>query len=289
MTVETLTSVPALGPIYAKAALPAIPGLPGKKSSGDLPDTTVRLTGHSVDRHDLLEYQRICGFSNSDVLPHTYPHVVGFPLQMRLMARGDFPLPLMGLVHVENVITVHREIRFDEALDITVSAENLRAHPKGRVVDLVTEVDIAGERVWEGRSTYLARGRGDDEAPRGEEPPAIPTGAAAAKWSLPADLGRTYGLASGDINPIHMSALTAKAMGFPKAIAHGMWTYARTLAAIGPVTNGPGTSHVWFKRPVLLPGKVDFVIDKDGPQGTVVAGLRNSRKPATEHLVLTLS
>lgn len=280
MAVKTLTSIPALGPIYAKAALP------GKSPGKALPDTQLRLQGHTVDRHDLLEYQRICGFGNSDVLPHTYPHVVGFPLQMTLMAGKGFPLPLMGLVHVENVITVHRELRFDEELDITVSAENLRAHPKGKVVDLVTEVDVAGERVWEGRSTYLARGKGDADAERGQQPPAMPTGHAAAQWSLAGDLGRTYGLASGDINPIHMSAITAKAMGFPKAIAHGMWTYARVLGAIGPVSNGPSTSHVWFKKPVLLPGKVDFVITKDGDQ--VVAGLRSSRKPGTEHLVLTL-
>lgn len=281
MAVTTVKSIPALGPIYAKAALP------GKTTGKTLPDTQLRLVGHSVDRGDLLQYERICGFNNSDVLPHTYPHVVGFPLQMQLMAGKGFPLPLMGLVHVENVITVHREIRFDEALDITVSADNLRAHPKGKVVDLVTEVDVDGERVWQGRSTYLARGRGDAEAERGEQPPAIPTGQAAAKWSLPGGLGRTYGLASGDINPIHMSAVTAKAMGFPQAIAHGMWTYARVLGAIGPVTSGPSTSHVWFKKPVLLPGKVDFVIDKGDDQ--VVAGLRSTRKPETEHLVLTLS
>ena len=110
---------------------------------------------------------------------------------------------------------------------------------------------------------------------------------AAAKWSLPGDLGRTYGLVSGDINPIHMSAVTAKAMGFPKAIAHGMWTYARVLGAIGPRTSGPCTSHVWFKKPVLLPAKVDFVIDTTGEE--VVAGLRSTRKPETEHLVLTLA
>lgn len=280
MAVTTVKSIPALGPIYAKAALSRGGG------GSTLPATQLRLTGHTVDRHDLLEYQRICGFNNSDVLPHTYPHVVGFPLQMQLMAGKGFPLPLMGLVHVENVITVHREVRFDEALDITVSADNLRAHPKGKVVDLVTEVDVDGQRVWEGRSTYLARGRGDAEAERGEQPPAIPTGPAAAKWSMPGDLGRTYGLASGDINPIHMSAVTAKAMGFPQAIAHGMWTYARVLGAIGPVTSGPSTSHVWFKKPVLLPAKVDFVIDKSGD--VVVAGLRSSRKPETEHLVLTL-
>lgn len=289
MEPETLTSVPALGAIYAKTALSLVPGAPGPAPTGDLPERALRLSGHRIDRHDLLEYERACGFNNSDVLPHTYPHVVGFPLQMLLMTGKEFPLSAMGMVHVENVITVHREIRFDEELDIIVAAQNLRPHPKGRVVDLVTEVEVAGERVWEGRSTYLARGRGDADADRGEQPPSIPTGPAAAKWSLPGDLGRTYGLVSGDVNPIHMSAVTAKAMGFPRAIAHGMWTYARTLGAIGQSTSGPSTSHVWFKKPVLLPGKVDFVIEKDDQDGSVVAGLRNSRKPTTEHLVLTLS
>lgn len=281
MTAETLTGRPGLGPIYAKAAIG------GKKSGTSLPERALRLTDFAVDRSDLLEYERICGFNNSDVLPHTYPHVLGFPLQMQLMSHTDFPLPLMGLVHVENVITVHRQLHFEEKLDITVSAENLRPHPKGRQVDLVTEAKIAGEQVWEGRSTYLARGSRDPEAERGEQPPAIPAGPAVAKWSLPGDLGRTYGRVSGDINPIHMSAVTAKAMGFPKAIAHGMWTYARTVAALGPQAQGPSTSHVWFKKPVLLPGKVELVVDKSGDE--VVAGLRSSRKPETEHLVLTLS
>ena len=83
-----------------------------------------------------------------------------------------------------------------------------------------------------------------------------------------------------------MHALTARAMGFPKAIAHGMWTSARVLGALGRSVNGPSTSHVWFKKPVLLPGKVDFVVDRS--RSPVVAGLRSTRKPETEHLVLTL-
>lgn len=280
MTVETLERRPVLGQIYATAALS------GKKSGSSLPETTLRLEGHRVDRKELLDYERICGFENSDQLPHTFPHVVGFPLQMKLMSRKDFPLPLMGMVHLENVITTHRAIDFEEPLDIAVRAEDLRDHPKGRVLDLVTEVDVDGERVWEGRSTYLSRGRGDADASRGEQPPPVPTGAATAKWSLPGDLGRTYGLASGDVNPIHMSALTAKAMGFPKAIAHGMWTYARTMAALGPRARGAVTSHVWFKKPVLLPAKVDLVVDPAAEP--LVAGLRSSRTPETEHLVLTL-
>ena len=51
------------------------------------------------------------------------------------------------------------------------------------------------------------------------------------EWRLPGDLGRRYAAVSGDRNPIHLYALTAKAFGFPRQIAHGMWSKARCLAA----------------------------------------------------------
>jgi hypothetical protein len=278
--VEHFAHAPKLAPIFVKAALA------GKKSGKTVPTTRLRLAGHEVDRTHLRDYQRLCGFAVGDELPHTYPHILGFGLQAELMARPAFPLPLAGLVHVENVITVHRALTAEDVLDITVSAANLRPHPKGKQVDLITEVDVEGERVWDGRSTYLARGKGDPEAGRGDQPPALPSGTGVARWRLEGDLGRRYGAISGDVNPIHMSALTAKAMGFPQAIAHGMWTYARTLAALGRHVNEPCTSHVWFKKPVLLPGSVELVVDKSVTP--VVAGLRSPRKPETEHLVLTV-
>ncbi|PRY56674.1 acyl dehydratase [Knoellia remsis] len=277
---ETFSSAPSLAKVFVKAAMS------GKKSGSTLPATELALTGHAVDREHLLRYQRLCGFPVDDVLPHTYPHILGFPLQAELMGRSSFPLPLAGLVHVENTITVRRTLTDDDVLDIAVHAEDLRDHPKGRQVDLVTEVTVDGEPVWSGRSTYLARGKGNPDAERGTEAPPIPKGVAAAQWRLPGDLGRQYAAVSGDVNPIHLHPLTAKAMGFPKAIAHGMWTYARALSALGRGANGPSTSHVWFKKPVLLPGKVDFVVDRSGEP--VVAGLRSTRKPETEHLVLTL-
>ncbi|WP_353950172.1 MaoC/PaaZ C-terminal domain-containing protein [Knoellia sp. S7-12] len=277
---ELFGSAPSLAKVFVRAAIA------GKKSGGALPTSELVLTGHKVQREHLMDYQRLCGFGVDDVLPHTYPHILGFPLQAELMARKSFPLPLVGLVHVENTITVRRTLTSDDVLDVAVHAEDLRDHPKGRQVDLVTEVSVEGESVWSGRSSYLARGRGNPDAERGAESPSMPQGVAAAQCSLPGDLGRRYAAISGDVNPIHMSALTAKAMGFPRAIAHGMWTSARVLGALGRSVNGPSTSHVWFKKPVLLPGKVDFVVDRS--QAVVLAGLRNTRKPETEHLVLTL-
>lgn len=166
---------------------------------------------------------------------------------------------MVGLVHVENEITVHRALTADDLLEITVHADNLAPHAKGRTVQLVTEVDVDGARVWEGRSTYLARGKGETDAPSGDRPPAMPSGFPAAQWSLAADLGREYAAVSGDVNPIHLSALTAKATGFPKAIAHGMWSYARVMAALGRHASGPVTS--------TCGSKADPAAEQGGPRG----------------------
>ena len=267
--------------LYATAALTAR----GRSGTGPLPARALRLAGVRVDRDRLLRYQHLCGFPAGDLLPHTWPHVLGFPLQTELMARRDFPLALPGLVHVENTITVHRPLSADDVLELTVGAEDLREHPKGMLVDLVTDVAVAGEPAWTGRSTYLRKGRPHDDATRPAPAPQAPPEEPAAVWRLPGDTGRRYAAVSGDVNPIHLHPLTARAMGFPRAIAHGMYSTARVLAALGPATSGPSSSHVWFRKPLLLPGAVALAVDRrEG--GEVVAGLR-SRDGGTEHLVLS--
>jgi acyl dehydratase len=281
VTVRTLHEPPSLPRLFVRAAATA------KGRGGDLPELTVRREAVAIDRDNLLAYQHLCGYAGGDVLPHTYPHVLGFPLQMELMADGAFPLALPGLVHLENTITVHRRVTADDVLDVAVHADDLRAHPKGSLVDLVTEVDVAGERVWDGRSTYLRRGGGSTDALRPVPAPELPDRPAAGVIRVPEGQGRAYAAVAGDVNPIHLHALPAKAMGFPRAIAHGMWTYARALSVLGPVTDGPSTSHAWFGKPVLLPSTVELVVDDRADPAVV--GLRSPKEPCRTHLVLTLA
>ncbi|WP_416963353.1 MaoC family dehydratase, partial [Streptomyces sp. Agncl-13] len=117
-----------------------------------------------------------------------------------------------------------------------------------------------GKVVWESRSTYLARHhRTDTPATAPEVPYAQPPLPTLAEWRLAEDVGRRYGAASGDRNPIHLSPLTARLFGFPRAIAHGMWTAARCLAAHGT----PESAYVRaeFRAPVLLPGVVEYAAE----------------------------
>ena len=56
-----------------------------------------------------------------------------------------------------------------------------------------------------------------------------------------------------------MPALSAKAFGFPRAIAHGMWTLARAASALQPPKPlAEATLSAEFKLPLLLPGEASL-------------------------------
>jgi len=63
---------------------------------------------------------------------------------------------------------------------------------------------------------------------------------------------------SGDVNPIHLHPLSAKAFGFPTAIAHGMWTAGRALASLQGRTDDAIAYDVEFRKPLRLPSRVDL-------------------------------
>ena len=257
-------------PVVVKAALPAVPGvnlLPGiRKSGGPLPELREERHDVPVDADHVAAYARLCGFPVKDTLPLPYPHLLAFGLHMQMMTDSSFPFPAIGTVHLENRITQHRPIGLDERLQVTAHPEHLRPHAKGQVYDMVTRVHSRGELVWEETSTFLRRGA---TASTGSTPggsvAAVADGsdfpdapASGTVWQLPGDLGRRYGAVSGDRNPIHLYGVTAKAFGFPRQIAHGMWSMARCVGALENRLPDAVTVAVAFKKPILLPGSVAF-------------------------------
>lgn len=254
MTV-VLARPPALAPLLARGAL--LSPFKRPRPDADFPRDRLVLPALRVDLAHLAAYERVCGFPAGDTLPPTYPHVLGFPLAMRLMSDRAFPLPLLGLVHTSVELTRHRALPATGEYELAAGVEGLAPHRRGTQASVTTELRAAGEVVWESRSTYLARHRTSGSA-GGERPEQEPL-PARARWRLAGDVGRRYGAASGDRNPIHLHPLTARLFGFPRAIAHGMWTVARCLAAHGM----PEVVRVRaeFRAPVLLPGTVVYAAD----------------------------
>jgi acyl dehydratase len=290
----TLDGIPGLGGLYARG-LGSSTVARVRRSSGPttLPELALRVAGLDTSapevRDRLAAYDRLVGEPVTDALPAGFVHVLAFPVATALMVRDDFPLPLLGMVHLANAVEVRRPVVVGAALEVRAWAEGLRSHPRGTQVDLVTEVSTApgDEPAWRGVSTYLAKGthlaasglpaepglsepgpgiagpRSDRSGSEGWRPP-LPT----ERWVLDAGTGRRYAAVSGDRNPIHLSALSAKAFGFPRAIAHGMYTASRALASLA---RDRGDAYDWtvtFARPVLLPGTVDVSVRRvEGPAG----------------------
>ena len=252
--------------MLVRAALPSVPvvnQLPGVRKVAGADLTTLSTSREvSVERDHVTAYGAVCGFPEKDTAPLPYPHLLAFPLHMELMTSPEFPYPAIGSVHLENTITAHRAIEVGEALEVTVTLRGPRPHRRGALVDFVTEVRGSEHVAWESVSTYLRRG-----VPVPGEPghgPALPDPLpGGVEWRLPADLGRRYAAVSGDRNPIHLYPWTAKALGFPRQIAHGMWTKARCLAALENRLPEAVRVEVAFRKPVLLPGSVLFATSGD--------------------------
>ena len=262
-----------------------------KRRPRSLPDREVVLADVAQSASRLAAYDHVCGFGVRDLVPATWLHVQTFPLQLVLLSAPDSPFSLAGMVHVTNSMTLYRPVSVGERLRLSSSYGPLREHRRGVLVDMVGEAYVGDELVWRGVSAYLVRGETlpgmlPEGQPDGVHLPTEVDVEADAVWRLPANLGRRHASVSGDINPIHTSALGGKVFGFPRAIIHGMWTHARVLAALEPRLPDAYRMDVRFTKPILLPSSVRFGARHDGDHWTAVVRSRSGEKT---HLVATIT
>ncbi|QCO98611.1 hypothetical protein FCN77_14030 [Arthrobacter sp. 24S4-2] len=268
-----LGDMPSLSKLYVNAAATAARRrVLGADAGITLPPCGHEVRGVRPQVGNLTAYQHLVGESASDILPAGFIHALAFPVSMSVMNRDDFPLPLLGMVHLSNRVEQHGAMVFTEALDITSWAENLRGHRAGTQVDIVTEVRRTGEAEvrWKGTSTYLAKGvflPGIDKPSVPAEPSTFSAPDPTALWQLGVDTGRAYAAVSGDFNPIHLSVLSAKALGMRRSIAHGMYLASRALADVGAAKGDTFSWDVAFEAPVFLPARVALDISSDHSPG----------------------
>lgn len=224
-----------------------------------------------VVRATLEAYRALCAIADTESLPVAYPQVLAAPLHAAIIAAPEFPFPALGLVHRRNVIVQHRAIRPDERLALRARLGEWREVAAGVEFDVQTVARVTGERVWESVMTVLVRnaggtgkksksGRSGSKKRGATEPGESPGVSRSVILNVPESTGRRYGAISGDYNPIHLHAASARAFGFRRAIVHGMWSLARCLGELGDELAPMGAMRVEvdFKRPIELPSRVLF-------------------------------
>lgn len=272
-----------------KSMLPMSDKPKGKK--GQLPDVTYRVDNLKIDARNLNEYRKICGFARNGNVPIIYFAVLSQSLQMNMMVKEAFPFAMLGLVHIDNSVTQYRNVSDKAVVSMTVKLDNLRDHEKGKQFDFVTKVTEGDELVWEGTTTYLSRsGSGGGDKKKASKKPAekmsIDTSSLHTYFKAPDDIGRRYAAISGDYNLIHIHPLSAKALGFPTAIAHGMWSMAKCLSYVKGLPESYRLDAS-FKLPILLPSEVELIIQEE-VNNEIDLGLYNA-KNAKPHLAAKIT
>lgn len=258
MTAVTLPTMPALARGYL-AALASF-ARPAPDATTRLPETELVVERARVGFGRVARYNRACGFTEGRV-PITFPFVFTFPAQLAALTRADSPLRVPGLVHLGIRMDYRRALAGGEVVRVACAVTEQATTARGLEFTLaVTVSDDGGAVAWHADSLILARGakRARSRGPRPRHAPVA--GPVLEAFAVPAHVGREYAQVSGDWNPIHLGRLGARAGGFDRPIAHGMWTLARTLAAVG--ADGPGRVAADFVAPLYLPASLEVRGDR---------------------------
>ena len=100
MTHLALDAMPAMGTTTLRALLARKPS----RHVDTLPELTAEVSGVRFEPERLAAFHRVCRAPTTDTLPLTSPHVLAAPLHMTMLVHKAFPMPLLGLVHVDNHI-----------------------------------------------------------------------------------------------------------------------------------------------------------------------------------------
>lgn len=248
MTTLTLDGQPSHLRLSVRALLARRPALlPNGATVGRI---TGELTTLRIDPAHLAQYRALCQWKWAGV-PLTYPHLLASGLHLAMLTSEAFPLRLLGMVHLGN--RIEQRAPLPEALEgrLMATLEGHRESKRGQEFDLITELHLGSEVPWREVSTLLARRPHTQSQAAPTPAPSRPAAQRTVRLEAPTGLGWRYGLLAGDLNPIHLTAATARLFGYQRAIAHGMWSLARCASELE--ATGACTLAAEFKRPLHFP------------------------------------
>ena len=145
---STVTAYPQA--LFGKKPLLAPAGI-------EMPAIEVRASRVQVRPGHVARYRAVCGIPEAAFLPPAYLHVLAMPLHMRIFTADAFPVKVLGLVHLRNVIRQSQAIPVGERLELAAGFVESRETDSGQEYDIYTRASSGGVQVWEEISTMLAR------------------------------------------------------------------------------------------------------------------------------------
>tara|TARA_B100002003_G_scaffold172211_1_gene160127 strand:- start:435 stop:1277 length:843 start_codon:yes stop_codon:yes gene_type:complete len=217
------------------------------------------------------KYCKLVGWKNAEQMHPFYWQVRGLSLQLRLLSHGKSPFKLLGLVHLQNRVEEYVECRTDIPCELVARFGTVYQHRRGLAVEVTVTGNQRGQRVYSATGTYLMQtSLKPGPLPAYESAIAGPgeSSPETAELVFSAAMVRRYAKVSGDVNPIHLSTLTARLFGFKRAIVHGMYSGATAVSELDKqqALNGKAV-QLAFKRPMFVPAKA-VLFSEQGDEST---------------------
>lgn len=259
MNATTLKHAPSIPALYWSALFKGKePNKVTEQSLQDCVGLAIRLNDNVIETQHLYKFQSFVGLQESNHIPVAYLQLLSFRLQLKLLLNKRLPFPVMGLVHLSSEMETLETINYQNSIDFISSVESIEHTDKGICTCILTQAYQNDRLVWQSFNDYLYRTSQPSKQPRfgqnskNDHHEFVKT---EPNWHVPANLGRRYAALTGDANPIHLCALSAKLFGFKRAIAHGM---CMGLLAVYRCTQSENIKSLslTFKKPVYLPNKV---------------------------------
>jgi acyl dehydratase len=214
----------------------------------------------SIQCKKLEDYKAFFSFNTS--IPLSYFYLISQSVQLQLMTKKSFPLPIPGMIHLESKITQYADVDESEALTIE-SKIDIKNKETGSLTPVFIESYYQNKiKVVEIESLYLVKRRSKKKTRNRKENPITDNDDPnwlAASWKISKKDSSHYAKISGDFNPIHIITPIAWLFGFKGRIIHGWYCASKAVAKIESETEMPVKSiHVNFLRPLRIATKAKF-------------------------------
>lgn len=227
-----------------------------------------------------LNYKQLVRWKKKVISP-IFPYSLLTHLHIQLATHDSFPGSPLGILHKRETIQQLGNLKLGK-WDFETHLDYFKAEKNGYELSIITNLFIDGILVWQSETIGFIK-QTDNIAPTpGKNKKAkidLSEYTLVKRISARPLKANRYAWISGNIDPIHFWPLTAKLMGHPTSIMHGMWSVGR-IAAVLPIKDFKGAIiHIKFISGFYLPGKADILIKKEGSTTKFVFNNTKKEKP----------
>lgn len=166
-------------------------------------------------------------YKETGIAPPFFLSKLIIPSLWKILTHKDLKMNFIKLVHSQQDVTWHKEIRVGDQLTAKLSIIDISDIPAGELLTISAKVNMKKSTIIEGTINIIVRGSKSKTEKRNKIEKKLVKGIEykeILRIKIPTADGQQlkYAKISGDNNFIHTSNLIAKSAGLPRTIMHGV-------------------------------------------------------------------